>query len=454
MPRLPLAAALALLSSSVLANPPRHPDIETTACEGPGLVVRHRDHAKKKPTPSRKKFAKDADEGGDLSDNLDPVEESGSGDAGLMTFLFGRSGDADQDKTSCRQRFRAMRERYGDDLQAVPSTEPPPTTVAQAENLLRNAPTLSELSRHGFSRLSHIFDRTKDHPELTSFTEALERLGANANNNNSSVVVAPRSGARRVDGGGDNNNNDPGGGPRGVVTTASPQSYATLRTEPAPQPQPGWTPPAVVDRTPGRVGAGIQRVGAWLGDTTGWIVDKGRRAVGWVVEKWERARGAEGHPSAGRLQNGVPLPWKGEGFVFVRYGRWGTPEMVAGIQAVAKDMKAAGAPPLQIGDISYQYGGPIRRHKSHQNGRDVDIFFVGSGGRFDVPMNFRLLAAALAQMNVTNVFIDTPLKNALLSYGHQLLREQKISEEVYQKAAGVMSYEPGHGDHFHVRIAG
>ncbi|MDE2511896.1 MAG: penicillin-insensitive murein endopeptidase, partial [Elusimicrobia bacterium] len=143
-----------------------------------------------------------------------------------------------------------------------------------------------------------------------------------------------------------------------------------------------------------------------------------------------------------------PARWRS-----VRFGNYGTDAMIKGLIAVGADMGKMNAPTLQIGDISQKGGGTFRRHLSHKVGKDVDIFFItDKRGHFDVPWNLTLAATAVKDMNVTHIFVDTPLKNYMTQYlnGHP---EIPADERAHMaKALSRMSYWPGHDTHFHIRI--
>ncbi len=87
-----------------------------------------------------------------------------------------------------------------------------------------------------------------------------------------------------------------------------------------------------------------------------------------------------GSPRAGRLEGAIALPMRGAGF---RYNprkdpahRHGTVEVVRAVVralgAVARELPGGLA---WVGEISSLRGGPLRGHRTHQAGRDVDISF-------------------------------------------------------------------------------
>src|SRR4051794_34159637 len=102
---------------------------------------------------------------------------------------------------------------------------------------------------------------------------------------------------------------------------------------------------------------------------------------------------ALGKPWHGRLQCGVQLPAESDTFMTWDFPlhrapnddwrRWGTAELVAVTEQIAADyrIRFGAGPRLVIGDLSRPRGGSFGKeyggcgHASHQNGRDVDIFY-------------------------------------------------------------------------------
>jgi penicillin-insensitive murein endopeptidase len=88
-----------------------------------------------------------------------------------------------------------------------------------------------------------------------------------------------------------------------------------------------------------------------------------------------------GSPNHGRLEGGVPLPWRAEGLVLNERrinpdSFYGTTEMIGAIEraaaAVAREMPGS---TLVVNDIGFREGGDIPHHGSHRSGRDSDILF-------------------------------------------------------------------------------
>ena len=91
-----------------------------------------------------------------------------------------------------------------------------------------------------------------------------------------------------------------------------------------------------------------------------------------------------GTPGSAILFNAVALP-PGDRWEIARGAiTWGTTETIAGIQIAidtVHELFPDATPPLLIGDISDSDGGRLKRHESHQGGRDVDFGFYYKEGK-------------------------------------------------------------------------
>jgi murein endopeptidase len=108
--------------------------------------------------------------------------------------------------------------------------------------------------------------------------------------------------------------------------------------------------------------------------------------------EWRRSTSLGSH-SAGSLAGGVRLPAEGRHFATWEPGRnrspsrpsrrWGADATIRAVLRVAAAYRRAnpGAPRMLVGDISRPRGGPFGPrfggpgHFSHQNGRDVDVYY-------------------------------------------------------------------------------
>ena len=90
------------------------------------------------------------------------------------------------------------------------------------------------------------------------------------------------------------------------------------------------------------------------------------------------------NPNDGALRNGVLLPLDAYGLRSNHArgdeARHGTTEVVRALLAAARRVQdELGGLGVTIHDLSYEGGGPIPRHGSHQSGRDVDVLFYQLG---------------------------------------------------------------------------
>src|SRR5262249_22720331 len=136
--------------------------------------------------------------------------------------------------------------------------------------------------------------------------------------------------------------------------------------------------------------------------------------------------------SAGCVAGAVALPTSGEGFEVARPQRqrvFGHPALVEMIRDLGRRLTAQHLPALSVGDLGQARGGPAPNgHASHQNGLDVDLWFVPPTGDVTVSMvdaarrrpsarfteemvGFLKLVAADAR--VDRIFINPVLKRRL-----------------------------------------
>ena len=197
-----------------------------------------------------------------------------------------------------------------------------------------------------------------------------------------------------------------------------------------------------------------------------------------------RVSASVGLPFSGRLQNGVLLAESEH----IRYAGeyapggnfYGTSELVQLLErAAARVARRVPGARLSIGELSDSNGGRLDGHRSHQNGRDVDLSFYmldaagdpydpyGFAGfdrhgnglppneslTFDDRRNWELVARLVADPDarVQYIFVADTLRARLLREG----RRRGATERVLTRAEAVMM-QPSHGhphrNHFHVRI--
>jgi hypothetical protein len=110
---------------------------------------------------------------------------------------------------------------------------------------------------------------------------------------------------------------------------------------------------------------------------------------------------------------------------------------------------------LRVADVSTMGGGKLPPHKSHHEGRDVDVSVQGHGLPVDaLPC---MLLAFMADPNVRVVYLDHGVQGEL----HELLERapelgaELLPELQYPLGPGQgmtrIRHWPGHADHLHVR---
>ncbi len=195
------------------------------------------------------------------------------------------------------------------------------------------------------------------------------------------------------------------------------------------------------------------------------------------------------NPNDGSLVGGVPLPLSARGLRFNPKrdpaARYGTVEVVRALVSAGRTVdEELGGLPVTINDLSYEQGGPIPHHGSHQNGRDVDVFFyqLGPDGEpiesvgaffdpsgvgmdfreladpsddvplsFDVPRTWRFVQALIEDeaANLQSIYLAEHLRSLLLHHA----RERGVPESTVARFAE-MTCQPEypHDDHFHFRF--
>src|SRR5262245_2473998 len=141
---------------------------------------------------------------------------------------------------------------------------------------------------------------------------------------------------------------------------------------------------------------------------------------------------AIGFADEGRVINAEQCP-AGDGkswFVVSPENTWATAETVGYVLTAIRRVLELhpNAPPLRINQMSAREGGYLRPHRSHQNGRDVDLAFyyptaevVRTRNRekaIDVAMNWELIKALVTLTDVEVIWVDRRIIAVL--YDHAL----------------------------------
>jgi murein endopeptidase len=171
-----------------------------------------------------------------------------------------------------------------------------------------------------------------------------------------------------------------------------------------------------------------------------------------------------GFSDSGRIINGVPFPTDGNWLVVNPKHAWATQEttdfVVAALEMVAK--RWPDAPALRVNDISDKDGGWLRPHRSHQNGRDVDLGFyyptvdpvrVRERERvIDVALTWTLLRSLLVTGDVQVILVDRRVQAVLRDHAASEGEDPAWLKLVFDNgAASLVKHARRHRDHFHVR---
>lgn len=207
-------------------------------------------------------------------------------------------------------------------------------------------------------------------------------------------------------------------------------------------------------------------------------VRQGRAAPGTEIRVFTRVpispSEAIGPTNRGRLVAPVALPPHRGYVIRAKERAYGTEETTRWIVDAfdAVDRKFRTVKVVRVHDISDRNGGPLRGHKSHQNGRDADFSYYRdkcprSGCPFekvkaselDVARQWALLHHWLENDQATMIFIDYRLQSKLYRYAKRRGVAEANLRKWFQyprgkyQPVGVIRHYKNHADHLHVRFA-
>jgi hypothetical protein len=183
-----------------------------------------------------------------------------------------------------------------------------------------------------------------------------------------------------------------------------------------------------------------------------------------------------GKPDRGSIEHAVPLP-DGEGRILKATPRrmWATRRTVGLLDAVLRawPQLEPHAQPLLVGNMSLRKGGPLKPHRTHQSGRDVDLGYPQlpdedepynwrdmDARNLDVRRTWRLLHLLDATGELEVVFMDRSLQKLLYEYAveNNLLSAEDLAAWLeFPRLVGdgspKVQHVPGHVDHLHVRFS-
>jgi penicillin-insensitive murein endopeptidase len=176
-----------------------------------------------------------------------------------------------------------------------------------------------------------------------------------------------------------------------------------------------------------------------------------------------------GAPGSGVVLNAVALEPDPRWEIAPRAISWGTSETMAAIQVAVDTVHELfpDTPPIFIGDISNPGGGRLKRHETHQAGRDVDFGFYykpgkgtwytpGTAANLDLARNWALLRALIVRTDVQTVLLDTRIQRLLYNYALSIGEEKEWLNRVFQFVKGsadaIVRHVVRHRTHYHVRF--
>ncbi len=180
-----------------------------------------------------------------------------------------------------------------------------------------------------------------------------------------------------------------------------------------------------------------------------------------------------GAASHGRLINGVRMESSPGIRVRSTGYNYATPETIAALRySVAKVReKFPNTSDMLVADISRKGGGRLKRHRSHQAGRDADISYYLKGvmhpahlmeansRNLDIPRTWALLEALMEGNRTEFMFIDYSLQRPLYNYvKYKRKAPASYLQTVFQYPRGprarygIIRHARGHKNHIHVRF--
>lgn len=171
-----------------------------------------------------------------------------------------------------------------------------------------------------------------------------------------------------------------------------------------------------------------------------------------------------GFTDEGRLVNGERFP-DGEGWTVVDPEKsYATHETVEAVITAVKQVRAQfpDAPPLRVNQISAREGGWLRPHKSHQNGRDVDLAFYYPSAEpvrarerekyIDKQKTWALLKALVTRTDVQMVLMDKRVQKVLYDQALKNGEDKAWLDSLFNGADPLVKHARRHRDHLHVRF--
>ena len=191
-----------------------------------------------------------------------------------------------------------------------------------------------------------------------------------------------------------------------------------------------------------------------------------------LTELWKKEPASLGSISVGFVESGrmvnavrVPQSQNNDWIVVSPELAWATQETVDYLSTAIREVRAQypKAPPLRVNQLSSREGGYLRPHKSHQNGRDVDLGFYyptaepvrvrARENHIDLELNWALLKALAIHTDVQMILLDKRVQKVLYDYALRKGENKEWLDSLFNAGAkSLVKHARGHRDHFHVRF--
>jgi len=175
-----------------------------------------------------------------------------------------------------------------------------------------------------------------------------------------------------------------------------------------------------------------------------------------------------GHPYQGHLENGVVFPSQFPGYHLRDPNRsYTTPEVVGALLDAIEAVRTQFPDTCDVflGDFTIQGGGSAVHHRSHQNGRDVDVGLYAKGnralntfmpmgeGNLDAAKTWCLMENLISSQRVQYIFLDRSVQKVLYEYALSRGYDKTYLDRVFGNVRGsLVQHIKNHVDHMHVRF--
>ncbi len=186
------------------------------------------------------------------------------------------------------------------------------------------------------------------------------------------------------------------------------------------------------------------------------------------VQQSQALTASYGAPYHGRIENGVIFPNQFPGYHLRDENRsYTTPEVVGALLDAIEAVRTEFPDTCDVflGDFSISGGGSAIHHRSHQNGRDVDIGMYRKGNvpmetfvamnedNLDAPKTWCLIENIIRSQRVQYIFLDRRLQKVLYEYAVTRGYDQSYLDRVFGNVRGsLIQHVRNHYDHMHVRF--